>query len=164
MSYSDTDDQLIQRTYYLRGTTGDVTFYIQDQLPTNITLRVDSACAFVTPRTVSGTITGAIEVRLYGAFSTERIYDAVISSASGTSPTVGGYIILGYFNKDFASSGSGDSCSFTKNPPIVSRAMSGPWRVQFYDIATGTTLVAAKIETWGVTLAVRAGGEEAYVN
>lgn len=159
--------QEIRRTYYFRSSSGanDVTFYINDQLPTDRVFRIEGTFVTVTPRT-GGTITASFEIRLYGAFSTERIYDAVSTAGTGTSPLMGGYILLGYIVKGVPSGSIGDGATYIPAPPTEARGMmgTGAWRVVIYDPSTGTLASAAKFTSWGLTVDVRSGGPVSFVN
>lgn len=147
----------VRRVYYLRGVGTDVdkTFYVNDQfpgtLPSEYLLQVSAMGGASTVLAAAGQMPGVCEVRLYGAFTSERVFD--MSSAS----PVGNYLILGYLTASGAPSGNGTGVSFYPAAPVECRAMNGAWRIQLYNVVTGATYATTVFNGWTFAVDVRAG-------
>lgn len=155
-------DVKIRRSYYLRGLsadTGDQTYRINDQLPNNMVFRVSAQAA------LSGTITNTvvstqlIELRIYNAFTNERVYDSSQQSS---------FLVMGWFipvNGSGANATGAGSYLWTPAPPVESRSMgTGRWRIQFYDISTDATISSAQFAAFAIGVDVRSGGVPSYPN
>jgi hypothetical protein len=166
-------DAKVRRCFYLRGVAvggagnrlpegADITVRLNDQLPQNYVLRVQGAgcmggVAGLTAATAMPS-TYLVEARLYGAFTTERIYE---------SQNEGGYIVLGWFT---AIAGAGDTNGggawlWQQAPPVEARSTgNGMWRLRLFNHGTNATLLPAAFSAYSFAIDVRAGGPVSYPN
>lgn len=142
-------------TYVMRGSGGGGDSYweypVAEQFPADVLYRV--RCSFAANANNSITSTGLVELRLYNAVSTERIYDATVGGAPG-------YYVCGWLRSARNTNTLG-GCDFTPSPTLFCRTMnSGVWRLVFYDLSTSAVMTSTTITNFVLVLQARVGGKE----
>jgi hypothetical protein len=158
MSYVTTggreEDAPIRRTYRLTLSGIDSTVYVSDQMPQGVPLSVQSRCGIMTRSNTtiySAAAKRVMEIRLYGAFSTERAYATDSSGASG-------YVILGWAVANAGASGEKAAFHIVDAPPFVTAcANPGPWRVVMWDPTANAPQEGMVVSRICVALDVRVG-------
>lgn len=157
-------DAKVRKCYYVSGvvsTVGvDYTFHLNDQLPSNYVLRIQgSGCISGVLGAANISSTSLIEARLYGAFTTERIY---------SSNQEGGYVTLGWANPVLGTGDLADGAGqwiFTPAPPVEARStQAGQWRIRLFDVSTNANVATTAVTAWSFAVDVRAGGPIIYEN
>lgn len=156
-------DDPVRRVFYFRTTLGNQSFYLTDQVPQQIVLRVSAVASFSSSSTLTvaivnaGTVSRVLELRMYDAFSTERTWNS-----KNETP----YILLGYF---FQNSMNNTTTvivpfSFTPAPAVETFSMSPRWNFVLYDPGTGTSVPDGYIQSVSIAVDVRRGGKIIYTN
>lgn len=162
-------EEPVRRVFYFTTTTSTTTFEVRDQLPQQVVMRVKATAAWASTLTfanVQTTYSKIAELRLYDAFSTERVLNARVTSTT-SSTNAGSYLVLGYFIVNASNSTTTTLTSWWFQPAesFETRSMNtGRWTFVLWDPYTNAAYPDSATSALCISVDVRRGGRLIYTS